>query len=257
MSKKSVSVPLPRNLGRETPKRYESRSRLIELLWDKDGKRRLPSEKKLIEAIKGCDSRDLWWICEMNTTSPLYLLPTKEWILFLSKFLCRLKVKNIIEIGAGDGFLSECLTKKLPHTQIIAIDNNSWEKPEARMNAEDLCLYKGLAIAGLKPGNLVKKMNIQAAIKKYSPDIVLVSWPPPGLMVEKAIRSDVDYVLEISVDGNYCGNGPYTRRFTNEILDGPLENHALCRLDNNPEKKRHTRVILYYGKKHPDFYEAP
>ena len=78
----------------------------------------------------------------------------------------------------------------------------------------------------------------------------------PIEMVEKAIKSDVNYVLEISVDGNYCGNGPYTRRFTNEILDGPLESHALCRLDNRPQIKRHTRVILYYGKKHPDFYEA-
>ncbi len=256
MPKKNVEVPQTKNLGRETLKRHTSRCRLIGLLWDKNGKRRLPSEKKLIEAIHACDSRDLWWICEMNNISPLYLLPTKEWISFLSKFLFRLKVKKILEIGAGDGFLSESLSKKLFHAEINATDNKSWEKPETRMNSEDRRLYEGLKISGLKPGNLVKKMNVQAAIKQYRPDIVLVSWPPPGLMVEKAIKSDVNYVLEISVDGNYCGNGPYTRRFTNEILDGPLESHALCRLDNHPEIKRHTRVILYYGKKHPDFYEA-
>ena len=256
MPKKTVAVPQTKNLGRETVKRHRSRCRLIGLLWDKNGKRRLPSEKKLINAIKACDSRDLWWICEMNNISPLYLLPTKEWISFLAKFLSRLKVKNILEIGAGDGFLSECLSKKLPHVQINATDNNSWEKPEARMNAEDRRLYEGLKITGLKPGAFVKKMNVQAAIKHYRPDIVLVSWPPPGLMVEKAIKSDVKYVLEISVDGNYCGNGPYTRRFINEILDTPFESEALCRLDNQPEKKRHTRSVLYYGKKHPDFYEA-
>ena len=192
----------------------------------------------------------------MNNISPLYLLPTKEWITFLSRFLRSLKIKKILEIGAGDGFLSECLAKKLPHIKIIATDNASWKNPEARMNAEDRRLYKKIKITGLKPGSSVKKMSIRNAIKRYQPDLVMVSWAPPGGMVEQAIKSQVPFVLDISVDGNYCGNGYHTRRFMNEILDGPVETHALCRLDNRPEKKRHTRAILYYGKKHPDFYEA-
>ena len=95
-------------------------------------------------------------------------------------------------------------------------------------------------------------MSAVAAVKKFRPDVVLVSWAPPGLLVERVVRAPSRLVLDIGVEGDVCGNGERTWRFNKDFLDGPIQDLALCRLDARPRKERHTRVTCYFGALHPE-----
>ena len=44
-------------------------------------------------------------------------------------------------------------------------------------------------------------------------------------------------------------------RFNHEFLEGPVEQLARCRLDRKPLGDLQSRVTLYYGKAHEEFWE--
>jgi hypothetical protein len=173
-------------------------------------------------------------------------LPTREWIAALSRLIDRLQVRRVLEIGAGDGFLSRCLAAKRPDLAVRATDTGAWSRPTARMSKREQRELKGLPIAGLELGHTVERMSAPAAITRYKPQLVLVSWAPPGLLVERAIKAPVDYVLDVGVDGDVCGNGAKTWRFEKEFLSGALETAAFCRLDS--AGVQHSRATLYQGR---------
>ena len=254
MTSYPVTVPVPLGKGRETLQRAHAREALVKTLWDKNKNRKIPSEKKLVKAISDCHPSDLWWVCEMNSVSPVYLLLTRPFLKLLAQYIQSLKIRTILEVAAGDGFLSQSLSFLLPKHHLIATDSGAWANPLARMSVEDRFEFEGLPVSSLNPGSNVKRLNATGAIKQYQPDLVLVSWAPPGTLIERLIKSKVKYVLEIGVEGDVCGNGWYTNRFANESLYW-LETRALCRLDNTPTKNRHTRIKLYYGKAHSQYYE--
>lgn len=249
-----VTVPAPVDLGRDTKKRAAARQRLAAVLWDDSGARRLPSERALVEAIEACDPRDVWWVCESSSAGPVYLLPTREWVKALARFVDETGAKKVLEVAAGDGFLAACLRRARPQLEVIATDDQSWAKPAARMNAADRRAYRGVDFAGIRPAAaaiVVEKLGAVAAVKKHRPDLVVVSWAPPGTLVERVIRAPSRLVLDISVDGDVCGNGQRTWRFEKDFLEGPLEARALCRLDARPGAGRQSRFTLYYGARHP------
>jgi hypothetical protein len=94
-------------------------------------------------------------------------------------------------------------------------------------------------------------MGAAAAIDRFRPDVVLLSWPPPGSLVERVIRARSKLVVELGADGDVCGDSARTWRFHKEFLDDtPLATRALCRLDARPREARATRVTLYYGRGH-------
>lgn len=253
----TVTIPAPKGIGRDTAERRTARQRLAELIWDKNGKRRLVGERSLVKAIEQCDPRDVWWVCEMSSAGPVYQLPTREWITHLRHFITKNKVRTVLEVAAGDGFLAQCLAKACPKVRIIATDDKSWSKAHARMSAADRQTFKNVAVAGIQIASHfdVKKMAAVTAVKRYSPDLVIISWAPPGTLVERVIRAPSRLVLDISPDGDVCGNGTATWRFSKDFIEGPLERRALCRLDSRPTELRHSRMTLYYGRKHPMFEE--
>ena len=255
IQKSVVTVPPPVNAGRETKKRAEARQHLADVLFDEHGNRRLPSGKELIEAMGECDRRDIWWVCEANSKAPLYLLPTKEWVRALCRFLDDTGAQTVLDAAAGDGFLAKCITEARPTLKVHAVDSGAWAKPQARMNAKDKKEFRGIAFAGLQCGANVVRMDAAAAVKKFKPDVTLVSWAPPGLLVEKVIKAPSSLVVEISVEGEVCGNGVMTWRFNKEFLTGPVEDLALCRMDARPHVARESRITVYFGKRHPEFSE--
>ena len=250
----SVTVPPPVNAGRDTRARRLARERLIEVLWDQRGRRRLPPQRALIDAVNACDERDLWWVCEANSAGPLYLLPTREWLSHLSAALDELKVKSVLEVAAGDGFLSACLQRRRPDLQVTATDDFSWTKAHTRSSPQDRAEFGATPFAGIQPLSIVQRLGAVAAVAQLCPQLVLVSWAPPGTLVERVIRAPAcELVLDLSVAGDVCGNGMKTWRFEKEFLDGPLETQALCRLDARPDDGRQTQATLYYGRAHPSF----
>src|SRR6185436_76158 len=132
-----VVVPPPVGLGRDTRLRAAARERLAQVLWSETGERRLPLERELFAALEACDPRDAWWTCEMSSTGPVYLLPTREWLRALVALLRRLDARSVLEAGAGDGFLARCLHGAAPDLDVVATDDGSWERPHARMSATE------------------------------------------------------------------------------------------------------------------------
>lgn len=256
----TVTVPAPPK-GRDSSKRKQARAALVDVLFDARGQRRLPREQELVAAIddvmcaggNAAGAQDLWWVCEANSRGPLYLLPTREWIGALATFLDEVKAKRVLEVAAGDGFVSACLRRRRPELVVTATDDFSWTKPQGRMTDGDRVEFGGVDLKGIQPLPLVEKLSAVAAVKQHKPDVVLVSWAPPGTLVERVIRAPSKLVLDISVDGDVCGNGMKTWRFEKEFLDGPLEQRALCRLDVKPGEARATRATLYFGKRHKRF----
>jgi hypothetical protein len=249
----ALTIERPIGIGRDTPARREAREALARVLWTPDGHRRLPSERQLVTALNRCavqDPRDVWWVCEASSPGPVYLLPTREFVAALGDYVRSLGVKRLLEVAAGDGFLSSCLAEACPELEIIATDSGRWSKPEGRMSDDDRRLNAGRSFSGIRAGGHVVKLGAVAAVKRYDPDLVLVSWAPPGLLVEKVIQAPSRLVLDVGVDGDVCGNGQRTWRFEKEFVEGEVEQRALCRLDTQPGRSRHSRLTLYYGRRH-------
>lgn len=244
-----ITLPPPPRAGKDTKARAQARAALLATLWTREQRRRLPDQRELAAALSACDPRDVWWVCEASSAGPVYLLPTRQWIAALAAWLDEVKARSVLEVAAGDGFLSRCLQKARPQLRVIATDNHSWTKASARSSPQDAHEFRGVVFAGIRPDD-VEKIGAVAAVKREQPDVVIVSWAPPGTLVERVIRAPSRLVLDIGVDGDVCGNGPKTWRFFKELLDGPLEARALCRLDAQPQRERHTRVTVYYGRAH-------
>lgn len=226
------------------------------MLWRNDGTRRLPRNAALVAAMHACKPSDVWWVCEASSAGPVYLLPTREWVNALARWLDGVKARSVVEVAAGDGFLSSCLRKARPALRVVATDTHAWHKPEARQSIDDKRAFKGIAFAGIthdRDGEVLR-MSAGTAIEKHRPDVVILSWPPPGPLVERVIRAPSKLVLEIGADGDVCGDSARTWRFHKEFLDDtPLATRALCRLDATPRTARNTRVTLYYGRRHRDY----
>ncbi|MBM4283037.1 MAG: hypothetical protein FJ137_20535 [Deltaproteobacteria bacterium] len=252
----AITVPPPRT-GRDTRARRDARAALIDVLWDARGRRRLPRERELANAIDACAPGDLWWVCEANSGGPLYLLPTREWLTALARFVDDTGARKVLEIGAGDGFLSTILQRRRPRLSVRAVDDFSWTKASRRMTAADRREFAGIEFSGIQPSALVERAPAVATIEAWQPDLVIASWAPPGTLVERAIRASTRLVLDLSVDGDVCGNGDKTWRFEKEFLDGALEDRALCRLDDEPHAARATRATLYFGRLHEQHAVTP
>ena len=251
----SVVVPPPKNAGRDTAARRAARAALVDVLWDSAGRRRLPPQRALTDALNACDVRDVWWVCEASSAGPLYLLPTREWLTHLCDFLDDNKIKRVHEVAAGDGFLSACLHRRRPDLQVSASDDFSWTRAQQRSSEADRQEFDGTAFAGIQPLSIVEKRGAVAAINAHRPDLVIVAWAPPGALVERVIRAPATkLVLDLSVDGDVCGNGIATwQKYEKDFLEGPLESTALCRLDARPDERRHTVATAYYGRGHKLF----
>jgi hypothetical protein len=122
------------------------------------------------------------------------------------------------------------------------------------MTREERRLWAGVSLAGLTLGPTVKRVEAVAAIRRYEPDVVIASWLPPGPLLSRIIREPCRFVIDIGAAGGVTANGAWDWRFNHEFLDR-LERWTRCRLDARPMVKRHSRVTLYFGRRHPDFYE--
>ncbi len=228
------------------------RSSLQRLLWDRDCERRLPTTRALDRALQALPAGSLWRRCETAPAGPLYFLPTREWIAALGAECARLG-RRVLEVGAGDGFVSRCLRAARPGLEVIATDSGAWERAPARMTAREASSPLGRRVRGLKLGSDVLRLDAVAAVRRFRPDVVLAIWLPPGPLLSRLVAAPCRYVIEVGAAGGVTAAGQWDWRFSHELLDGPLETRARCRLDARPKSKLHTTATLYYGRRHPDF----
>ena len=232
-------------------KAISARARLARQLWTADGERRLPSVKELDAALSGLKRGDLEWICELSALGPLYLLPTREWLRALVRQLRQLGARTILEVAAGDGFLTRALAAAAPDLSFLATDSGAWEDPKARMTKAEEREHRDVIVPGIQSGEEVLKLEATEAIRALQPDLVLAAWLPPGPLLDRLIRADVPHVLELGAAGGVTA-GAWSWRHAHEFLEGPLESLLRCRLDERPARSLHSRVTLYFGAAHPE-----
>jgi hypothetical protein len=220
------------------PAKIAARAAVAKLLWNADGSRRVPPAAALDRAIAALPRGELEWICELNSLAPIYLLPTRPFLRALAKRIRACSARRVLEVAAGDGFLSAALAREAPDLRIAASDSGAWERPAARMNARERRELKN--VAGLPLGPHVQRLEARAAIRKLKPDLVLACWLPPGPLLSRVLRSGARWVLEIGAGSGITGD-IRCWRFEHEFCD-ELDRLGRCRLDG---RALHTRVTLY------------
>jgi len=236
-------------------RRIAARAAFAHAVWTRDGARRLPARDELDRALSNLTLDDLSWLCEFGALGPLYFLPTRPFVSALARELRKLGVKRVLEVGAGDGFLSRCLRLAAPDLHVIATDSGAWQRPEGRMSAPERLEFAGRHVPGLALGPDVERLGALPAIEKHQPDLVLAAWLPPGPLLDRLIRAPVTYVLELGAPAGVTPSA-WSWRFAHEFLEGPLEALARCRLDARPHKHLHSRATLYFGAAHPEHEES-
>ena len=156
----------------------------------------------------------------------------------------------MLEVAAGDGFLSSALRKAAPQMEVIASDSFAWVDPRARMSAREKRELAGKQVPGVRPGRDVLRLDALAAIRRTRPQLVLACWLPPDTLLERLIRAPVRHVLEIGAKDGVTP-GAWSWRYAHEFCE-ELEENARCRLDERPRRALHSRVTLYYGASHPE-----
>jgi hypothetical protein len=237
--------------GRRT---IEARATLARLLWDGAGRRRVPSAPALDRALSALPRGELAWLCELTPLGPIYLLPTRPFLRELLRIIRCCGARRVLEVAAGDGHLGRSLAALAPDLRISLSDSGAWEKPPARMTAKEKRALRGVPVSGLRLGPDVERLDARDAISRHRPDLVVVSWLPPGPLLADLIRSPVRHVLEIGAGSGITGDiGCW--RFAHEFCEGRIEELARCRLDERPGRALHTRVTLYFGAAHERFAE--
>ncbi len=215
---------------------------MLRLLWDVNGRRRVPSAALFDRAAAKLRRGELERICEFNPWGPIYLIPTRPFLRELARRIRETGARKVVEVAAGDGHLARELQRVAPDLIVTATDSGKWERPQARMSAAEKRKLRRRAVAGLAPGADVLRLEAIAAIRKLKPDLVLASWIPPGPLLGRIIRA-APLVLEIGAGSGITGD-IRCWKYEHEFLDD-LDALGRCRLDDRPSQKLHTRVTLY------------
>ena len=99
--------------------------------------------------------------------------------------------KRILELGAGNGVLTAHLKRKSPCEKITFLASDDY--------SSKIAVDDDVQVLRLEFGEALNTLN---------PDIVVVSWMPPGVDFTKAIRSTQSvkkYILIGEVDSSTCG----------------------------------------------------
>ncbi|KHL97109.1 SAM-dependent methyltransferase [Paenibacillus sp. IHB B 3415] len=123
--------------------------------------------------------------------------------------------KRCLEIGAGDGTLTKFLNKK--NVQCVATDDYSWEH------------Y-------IHYPDFVERLDARAALFKYSPEVVLCSWPVPKNSYEKHVfkKASVGVYIVIGTRSSaytgdfeaYVNNGMFTMELDEHLSSLVLPSSA-------------------------------
>ena len=153
----------------------------------------------------------------------IYDFFTKDYIEALADELRDFKGTTILEVGAGNGALSRHLGQTL-NTKIHATDSGDWRIL----------------------GNGVETLDVDAALAKYQPALVVCAWMPSGVDFTKAIRATPSvraYALIGEADDGACcghpydtwglgGTAPYEKDGFHRVDLPSVSNHQISRYDS-------------------------
>ena len=224
------------------------------LLFDGDGRRLLTGQRALDGVLGRLSDEELFWFCETQAAGPLYLLPTVEFARAFGRMVRGLAGPGgtLLEVAAGDGFLTRSLKQAEPGLRWLASDSGAWEDPRARMSRSER-RAKPADVSGLRLGPGVERAEAVAAIRAHQPDVVVACWLPPGKLFERILRAPSRIVIEVGAGGGVTGQGEWGWRFAHHFAPTAVERLARSRLDAGA--RRRTQVTVYFGRRHPEYRE--
>jgi hypothetical protein len=154
---------------------------------------------------------------------------SEEFIAHIVKTINKLGAHKIIEIGAGDGFLSHFLKRK--GIDIIPTDDCS--RPYIKYTEQ------------------VKKLNHKEALKKYKPDLVVINWEEldATYSIDALNYASVKYLLWIGEGHGGCTGSKDLWEYDSENTKNP---YCLSRTDDWAFRlgiEKHTFVMIFHPKK--------
>lgn len=154
---------------------------------------------------------------------------SEEFIEHIAESINKLNPKRIIEIGAGDGFLSSFL--RMEGIDIIPIDDHS--RPF------------------IKHQKQVEKLNHKEALEKYNPDLVVINWEDlyGTYSIDVLEYPSVKSLLWIGEGPEDCTGSEELWEFDCDDTENP---YCLARTDScmfNFKIEKHTYVLIFYPTK--------
>jgi len=154
---------------------------------------------------------------------------SEEFIEHVAKSIKKLNAQRIIEIGAGDGFLSAFLKER----GIDILPTDSYSRPYINHQEH------------------VEKLDHKEALKKYNPDLIVINWGElRGTYSSDVLEyPSVKYLLWIGEGPEGCTGSEELWEFDFDDTENP---YCLSRTDMwafDDEINKHTNVLIFYPTK--------
>ncbi|MBW1991844.1 MAG: hypothetical protein JRI59_06975 [Deltaproteobacteria bacterium] len=105
------------------------------------------------------------WLMALSAATGVYFFPSREWPVKFMRFLGLLRVRRLLEAGAGRGYLTAALA---PLTETAGIDFKAVDKGEGDFQVP------------LPVHHRVESGDVFQVVHEFQPEVVVYAWPPPG-----------------------------------------------------------------------------
>jgi len=105
------------------------------------------------------------WLMALSQATGVYFFPSREWVPRFIRYLSRLKIRRLLEAGAGRGYLSAALA---PLAQAAGMTFKAIDKGQGEYQA------------GMPVHPRVERGDVFKMVPEFRPDLVFYAWPPPN-----------------------------------------------------------------------------
>ncbi len=169
------------------------------------------------------------WLTALSQATGVYFFPSREWPPHFLRFLRLLKIKRLLEAGAGRGYLTAALAPLCQGAGLIfrAVDRGDGEFQ-----------------SGLPVHPRVERGDVFEAIWDFRPEAVLYAWPPPGQSLVRICQMDfLHYLIMVGEAGGAATGEPEDWRRLAHRASPSLSRWGRGR--SGPERHRAT---VFYGR---------
>ncbi|HAY23076.1 MAG TPA: hypothetical protein DCY27_13140 [Desulfobacterales bacterium] len=172
----------------------------------------------------------------LSQTTGIYFFPSREWVGTFCRFVQLLRVRRVLEAGAGRGYLAAVLAPWLSRQGI---------------DFQAIDCAQGEFESGLPRHPVVVTGDAFAEVEAFRPDLVLSAWPPPGQSIAPFCHcASVRYVVFIGEAGGGCTGDPADwHRFRHRSLP------FLSRFGVGRSGRQRQDVTVFFGAASQNFWK--
>ena len=169
------------------------------------------------------------WLMALSQATGVFFFPSREWPPRLLRFLKLLKVRRLLEAGAGRGYLTAALA---PLSQGAGLSFRAVDRGDGEFQS------------GLPVHPRVERDDVFEAIRDFRPEAVLYAWPPPGQSLVPICQMDfLHYLIIVGEEGGGATGDPEDwRRLAHRTSS------SLSRLGRGRTGPERHRVTVFYGR---------